>query len=508
MFFAYSQARKGRKENVQFVPVYGISICGIMDTSAHGLSVLSPLVPPMSADSTPANSTITPEKREQLRKLFVRGNEQMSKGGYEYADEIYFTPCVLGDSGNPIYAQTFLVNLRKKFGDKKKSTKSFLAAGKRMVIDSKKPESLFQANIEALKSNPWDIESLISAGNACMELGHLKSALIYHQAAVDADPNHIGANTACCETLREAADYEAAIACVRRIIKQRPEDRDIRQLLHDISAEKTIHQGKYATGASRDILEPSGGTVPENEDVMGRRLTAEEQIERRIAKNPKVIANYVELAQQYYRMSDLAKAEECYVRAVKVSNNDPRIAEMLLEAQKKTLHAEALRLKEEYERHMQAELKPVFLAARSQHEAKSIELARHRVEHYPDNSGHHYDYGLLLQKSEQVKEAIAEFQIAKEDPVRAGDCLLELGRCFQMIRQYRLAMTHYHEAVQALEPGENKKKALYLAMKLSFTLEDYVRAEEYGHQLAAIDFSYRDLGEMLEEIARQLKARA
>ena len=457
----------------------------------------------MSADSTPTDSTIAPEKREQLRQLFVRGNEQMSKGGYEYADNIYFTPCVLQDPGNPIYAQTFLANLRKKFGDKKKKTMSIIAAGKRMMIDAQNPGCLFQASIEAIRSNPWDIESLISAGKACDALGHLKSALVYHQSAVDADPHHVGANTAYCATLREAADYDGAIACVHRIMKQRPEDRDVRQLLHDITAEKTIHKGKYATGTPRDVLESSGIAVPKNEDVMGRVLTAEEQIERRIAKDPKNTALYIELAQCYYRQSDSAKAEDCYARAAKVSDNDPKMVEMLLEAQKKRLHTEALRLKDEYERHPQEELKSVFLESRSQYDAKCMELAQHRVKHNPDQSGCRYDYGILLQKNEQVKEAIAEFQIAKEDPLRAGDCLLELGRCFQMIRQYKLAMTHYHEAIQALEPGENKKKALYLAMKLAFTLEDYVQAEEYGHQLAAIDFSYRDLSDVLAQISRQ-----
>ena len=181
------------------------------------------------------------------------------------------------------------------------------------------------------------------------------------------------------------------------------------------------------------------------------------------------------------------------------------MVELLLEAQKKRLHLEALSLKEEYERQPEEELKSVFLAARSQHDAKCMELALHRVKHHPKHAGYRYEYGILLQKNEQVKEAIAEFQIAKTDAGLAGDCLLELGRCFQMIRQYKLAMTHYHEATQVLAPSENKKKALYLAMKLAFTLEEYTQAEEYGHQLAAIDFSYRDLGEMLEQIAQRVQ---
>jgi len=452
-----------------------------------------------------ADSTVSPEKRKRLQQLFAEGNKQMLKANYEYADNIYFTECVQQDPGNPIYAQTFLANLKKKFGEKKKTTRSFIATGKKMTIDAKKPESLFKVGIETLKSNPWDIETLISTGRASEDLGHLEAAIVYYQSAVDADSNHIGANLACCAALRENADYDGALACIQRVLKQQPEDRDARKLLHDVSAEKVIHRGKYAAGVSRDAVEAIGIAIPEDEDIMGRALTVEEQIERRIAKNPQDTANYVELAQWYSKYSNFAKEEETYAKAVKASQNAPDMIERLLETQKKRLHAATLRLKEEYENTLQEEVKSVFFDTRSRYEAKSIELAQHRIKYHPNHSGYRYDYGILLQKSGQVKEAIAEFQLAKAEASRRGDCLLALGQCFQMIKQYKLAMTHYQEAVSVLEPGENKKKTLYLAMKLAFTLEDYGLAESYGHQLAAIDFSYRDLGDILEQIAQRQK---
>jgi len=456
----------------------------------------------MSTNSTHTASTLAPEKRKRLQELFRLGSEAMSKKNYEYAD-FYFADCVLQDPGNLIYAQTFLANLRKKFGEKKKTTRSLIATGKRMAVDAKKPEGVFKVGVETLKANPWDIETLIATGRVCEALGFLEAAIVYHLAAVDADPYHIGANLACSAALREATDYDGALVCVRRVLEQQPDDRNYRQLQHDLLAEKTIHKGKYATGASRDAVESIGVAIPENEDIMGRTLTVEEQIERRIAKNPQDTANYVELAMWHSKHADIAKTEETYARAVAVFPDAPDMVERLLETQKKRLHAETLRLKEEYETTLQEKVKSVFFDTRSRYEAKSIELAQHRVKHFPNHAGYRYDYGILLQKSEQVKEAIAEFQLAKEEPSRRGDCLLALGQCFQMIRQYKLAMTHYQEAVSALEPGESKKKALYLAMKLAFSLEDYGLAESYGHQLAAIDFSYRDLGDILDQIAQR-----
>ena len=450
-----------------------------------------------------ANSTVPPEKRKRLQQLFAEGNKQMSKANYEYADNIYFTECVLQDPGNLIYAQTFLFNLRKKFGEKKKTTRSLIAAGKKLATDSKKPESLFKVGIETLKSNPWDVETLISTGSACEEIGTLETALVYYQAAVDADPSHVGANLACSAALRDNADFDGALACLQRVLKQQPDDQDTRKLVHNLSAEKAIHKGKYATGTSREAVESIGIEIPKDEDAMGRTLTVEEQIERRITRNPKDTANYIELAHWHISNSDLAQAEKSYARAVEVSQNAPDMIEMLLEIQKRRLHAETLHLKEEYETTLDAEIKSVFFDTRNRYETKSMELAEHRLKHYPNHAGYRYDYGILLQKNGQVKEAIAEFQSAKAEPSRKGDCLLALGQCFQMIRQNKLAMTHYQEAVSALEPGESKKKALYLAMKLAFTLEDFGLAESFGHQLAAIDFSYRDLGDVLEQIAQR-----
>ena len=427
----------------------------------------------------------------------------MAKGSYKYADEIYFTECVLQDPGNPIYVQTFLFNLRKKFGEKKKTTRSLLATGKKLATDAKNPENVIKVGIETLKGNPWDVETLIATGRASEDLGYLETAIVCYRAAADADPDHVGANLACSAALKETADFAGALACLQRVQKRLPEDRDIQKLLHNLVVEQTIHKGKYATGASRDAVEFTDVTIPENEDVMGRTLTEKEQIERRIARNPHDTANYVELAQWYNKNGDHAKAEETYVKAVEVSRNAPDMVERLLETQKKRLHAETLRLKEEYEHSLQEDVKSVFFTTRSQYEAKSMELAQYRIKQYPDHVGYRYDYGILLQKNEQVKEAIAEFQLAKGESSRQGDCLLALGQCFQMIRQYKLALTHYKEAVSVLETGESKKKALYLAMKLAFTLEDYGLAESYAHQLATIDFSYRDLGDMLEQIAQR-----
>ncbi|GHT46220.1 hypothetical protein FACS189454_07010 [Planctomycetales bacterium] len=448
-----------------------------------------------------SDSPVTsPELRERLQKLFVLGNEQMSRGNYDYAGDIYLKECVLKDPNNLIYFKTFLINYKKKLEGQKRKKQSFLSGGKKKLA-SKKPEQVFQAGIEALKSNPWDVDILLETGDACEQLGCFDAAVEYFRAAVEAEPDHIEANMRCGEALRNIADYHGALRCINRILKQRPTDHEALKIRQELTVEMTIHRGKYGSGDSVQVREAAQGMLASDEDAMGRRLSVPEQIERRIKKEPAEISNYVELAQFYYQLADYANAEKVYARAVPVSNNEPTMIDRLLDAQKCRLRQEVLDLKEKYETNPNENGKAVFFAKRTEYEVKKRELIEHQIQTNPNHAGHRFEYGLLLLKDGKVKEAISEFQTAKVEETIQGDCLFALGQCFQTIKQYKLAMTHYKEAIAVLKTGENKKKALYQAAKLALALGDYNAAEEYGQQLAAIDYAYRDIAQLLDEIA-------
>jgi tetratricopeptide (TPR) repeat protein len=442
--------------------------------------------------------------REKLQQLFAHGNKQMSIASFDYANDM-FLQCVLGDPGNPIYLKSFLANLKKKYGEKKKKgIFSVLTGSGKKTILSKKPDQIFKSSVESLQSDPWNVDALLSAGGACEELGHHDVAIEYYKAAVESEPFNLEANRICGAALREIADYDGALACVHRILKTKPGDQDAEKLRKDLTVEKTIHKGKYATGDSTQVRNAQAKPeLSETEDVMGRPLTYLEQVEKRIKKNPNDIANYLELAQHFYQQADYEKSEQYYLQAVPLSNESPDIAERLLDTQKQKLHAKVLALKEEFEKIRKESTKTEFYKTKEEYDAKNLELARHRIRYHPNHAGYHFEYGVLLQQRKQIKEAITEFQQAKAEVTRKGECLLALGQCFQMIKQNKLAMTHYQEAVAALSDGEPKKKALYLAAKLAFELEDYGKSEEYGHQLAAIDFSYKDLGELLDKVAQK-----
>jgi hypothetical protein len=79
---------------------------------------------------------------------------------------------------------------------------------------------------------------------------------------------------------------------------------------------------------------------------------------------------------------------------------------------------------------------------------------------------------------------------------------LELGECFQKIKQYQLAMQNYVTAVEALTDREIelRKRALYRAGVLAAGLEDLDGAKKYLSMLAGLDFGYRDVAQRLDKL--------
>ena len=77
---------------------------------------------------------ISPAVRARLQKCFEYGNQKMQIGDHDYATEM-FAQCVVGDPSNLLYMNSFIANLRVKFGNvKKKSSFGFLKKAAKAVL--------------------------------------------------------------------------------------------------------------------------------------------------------------------------------------------------------------------------------------------------------------------------------------------------------------------------------------------------------------------------------------
>ena len=91
------------------------------------------------------------------------------------------------------------------------------------------------------------------------------------------------------------------------------------------------------------------------------------------------------------------------------------------------------------------------LVKRMKNELNSLEIDiyRSRSERYPKRWALKFELALRLKLAGKYNEAIKLFQEAGGDAKRKAKVHMELGECFQQIKQYKLAMQNYEGRCEA-----------------------------------------------------------
>ncbi len=440
--------------------------------------------------------------RKRLQQLFQRANGLMAKGDHDYAHEL-FSQCVIADPGNVGYTQTCLANLLQKHQGKKKGFFSGIGSkgGVKKAELSKDWKAVVKSGLAVLKANPWDTSTFLSMAKACEHMDLDDTQVVYLRAALKFNPDDVPINRLCGGAFRERKDFDAALACWYRVQKLKPGDEEAEKAISEILGEKTIHDGGYSNAeTSRDVKKTPSSTA----GVQREELSAEEQLRRQITKNPRDKAAYDELASLYMRADNLGPAEELLAKAREAFPDDLDILEKLEDIQMRNLRETVAKTEKEATEAGTDEAKKRHKIARAKLALKETEHYEHLVERYPSNSSYHLKLGQRYQQLGKWNEAIQQFQQARNDPKQHGLCQLELGKCFQQIKQYKLASDHYGNAVREIpdQDEKNKKDALYHAAKLELGLKNYDTSEQYATTLAAMDFGYKDVSALLDKIAK------
>ncbi len=444
-----------------------------------------------------ATNEISPAKRARLQQCFEYGNQKMQIGDHDYATEM-FAQCVCGDPSNILYMQSFIANLRVKYKNKrKKSTFGFMKKAKSSIgKNTKDLETTIKEGVEKLKKDPWDEQAFVSMATACLDEGFDDAGLAYLKLAIDSAPDDVEINRYAALELGQREQYENAIACWERVLKINPNDVEAGKMISDLMLERTINRVKAAPRGEKEDVEEEQAEV----------LSVEDQCEKRLRKNPNDREAYVELVDHFFQKGNLRKTEDACKRALKVFPEDDLFQPKLLEVQRARASEEMKRLKEAYQKDPSDATKEKFAAQKKVYDQKRYEYIQYRLKKSPNESGLHMELGMFYMERHEFKEAIAELQKAKVDEGIAGQCLLALAECFQHIKQYTLAAMHYDQAIAKLDQqSEMIKRALYNGARLALGLNNVQKANEFAQKLAAIDFSYKDVGSLLDKIASKLR---
>ena len=469
--------------------------------------------------------------RQRLQKVFEHGQRCAQKNDFDYANQL-FTQCVVEDPSNLFYLQSFTTNLYKKYNDNKKGAKltglkikSYRSALTK-AASSGKWEAAVQAGCSGLRLNPWDIPTLLAMAHTCEQLEASEGQLFFLRSALHANSQHVEVNRQAGMALQRMGQFDQAIACWHRVSQAQPQDEEARQAIASLSVEKTIVDGGYdstllpgkeAADNRFDDNEvdprPRGDSVaqhsrhaPSHDQANVRaNLSQEERLQESIVSDPTELDNYFRLADVCLHEQRFEDAEQSLGRGQQVAGvGNLQFLERLEDVQIRRANHQVT-IAEQHQQQVASDGNQQ-LVSRCRKQANQVELEIYaaRADRAPENLLLKYELGLRLKRAGKTKEAIPLLQASRGDPKRQTIVLLELGECFQKIEQYKLAISHYEQAIEACEgkDSETYRLGLYRAGVLSTGLRELDRAERHLTELAGLDYGYRDVADRLDKITQ------
>jgi tetratricopeptide (TPR) repeat protein len=123
-----------------------------------------------------------------------------------------------------------------------------------------------------------------------------------------------------------------------------------------------------------------------------------------------------------------------------------------------------------------------------------------------DDTDHesHYDLGVAYKEMGLLDEAISEFQKALRGTEQRVRTYEALGQCFVEKRQYQIAMTILHRALNdAGASDDTLVGVLYLLGYASESLQKWEDAVGYYERVFTVDIQFRDVGDRLSAVERK-----
>ena len=348
----------------------------------------------------------------------------------------------------------------------------------RKALTQQQWDEAIRSGAKALTVNPWDSDTLKGMAMAANRSGDRDCEVIYRMSAVKGSPKDPTCNRLHAIVLAERGLLDDAMVFWRRVEEALPTDEEAKRNIASLLVQKARSSGKF--DEDHETLRKAKLRAQQQED-----LSLEKKLQQKIEEEPQNVKLYVELSQFYLNEERYAKAEEILAKAFEISEGDQEVLEKWEDTQLRRLRQQIAKTEDESARK----------ALDREHLKKEVEVYQNRVKRHPSILSFRYELGDRYFRMKRYDDAIRELQIAKNEPRRRGMCMLVLGKCFQQIKQYPLAMNHYEAAIQEIpdRDAENRKETLRLAGRLALHLRNLEAAAKHLGALAAMDYTYKDV---------------
>jgi tetratricopeptide (TPR) repeat protein len=374
------------------------------------------------------------------------------------------------------------------------------ALAKVQLLLRRNPIEAIEAAEEILNGDWQNTGAHKLLAEAALASGLLKTAVLSLEILCKANPRDRELAMQLGDAYTQADQNDKAEAVYSELLRQRPNDPEVLQLLKNVTARQTLDEGGYeevaeSGGSYRDILRnkdeavqlEQANRIVKSEDVAGNLIAEYEARLQREPGNLKLMRNIAEL---HVQKKDFDRALE-YFESIRGTEGgaDPSLEKAIADTTLKKLdHAKAQLdpAAADYDQHL-AEIE-------AQRSVFQLEACRARAEKYPTDLQIRFELGQLYFQTGKISEAIQEFQKAQNNPQRRLAAIMYLGRCFAHRGMNDMAARKFQDALKE-KPGfdDEKKELLY---ELGCVLEKMGKPDEAIEQFKQIyeaDIGYRDV---------------
>ncbi|MCI0699630.1 MAG: tetratricopeptide repeat protein [Planctomycetia bacterium] len=481
---------------------------------------------PEAASTIPAP---TAEQRRIAQDSFNKAKQLVAEGGYDYAIELLLTCCRL-DPANFEYRRSLRKTQKDKFGNNLRGSRfAFLTTPRwkaKLKVAKRNRDYLkaIEHGEQVLCRNPWDLGAQMDMAEAFDALGLSDLAVFTLDQARQKYPRDATLNRALARQFEKRGDFQGAMVLWQLVREVNPTDVEAAHKAKDLAASATIQKGQYEEAAAGTKESPVVGKIEAQATNKQDKLAREaEPLTKRIEADPTEPSLYIQLASIYRKHGQEDRARAVLQRGLGPTGNAFQIQLELMELDlapvRKNLEVAESRLRKLKEKARAAkdgepvppdanpddmtEAELVALRAKLIKEinTREIDMFRVKADRFPNELYHRIELGTRLLKADRIDEAITELQAARRDERLKWRASLLLGMCFKKRNNWRLAQRNFEEGLAAVPPEDETTRKELLFQLASGAAEngDLPRAIDLGHELANLDFGFKNIGKLLDE---------
>jgi tetratricopeptide (TPR) repeat protein len=469
----------------------------------------------MSNNPTSALPKLTPDQRRAAAGQFERARQVLKGGDHDYCLQLLLACCNI-DPANLIYRQELRQTQRAKYGNNQKGQSlAFIRTLwgqlrlKRLMLKESFLEALVQAEL-ILMRNPWDLGTHLIMSQAFEELDWSDHALWTLEQIRPTHSHDPRVNRPLARLYEKRGNFNQAIALWELVRKAAPDDLEAQRKGKDLAASATIAKGKYeevirGEAASPQAEQETATDQPALKDDVAAADRHPREVAALIEKikaNPKNANAHLQLSNLFRKADQFDKARDVLQQALLATGNSFEIAQELadldIEPFRRDLGVTDERLRQ---KSGDAELQQIRARLAKEINTRELDYYRRRSDRFPTDTAARFEMGLRLLRGGQLDDAIKELQAVRTDPRHHGKALFHLGVCFKMRNNWRLAQRNFEEALKQLGGGDGflRKEAMFNLAAGYAEAGELARAIEVGCDLANLDYSYKNIGALVDE---------